>query len=67
MEGPRQRKLEEKNAGIAEKVQDMKRKQQDSEYWSSLKRSLLQPINISIGFVVLGGGIFLFTYWVNRV
>ncbi|KAG8323191.1 Tyrosine-protein phosphatase non-receptor type 2 [Homalodisca vitripennis] len=66
-DGVRQRKHEERNAAVAEKLQEMKRKQQQSESWNNFKRSLLKPINISIGLVVIGGGIFLITYFVNRV
>lgn len=66
-DGVRQRKHEEKLASVTEKVQEMKRKQMESEKWNSIKRSLLQPINISIGLIVVGGGIFLINYFVNRV
>uniref|UniRef100_A0A1B6IPI1 protein-tyrosine-phosphatase n=1 Tax=Homalodisca liturata TaxID=320908 RepID=A0A1B6IPI1_9HEMI len=66
-DGVRQRKHEERNAAVSEKLQEMKRKQQQSESWNNFKRSLLKPINISIGLVVIGGGIFLITYFVNRV
>lgn len=65
--GVRQRIHEDRNTSIAEKIQEMKRKQQDSESWNNFKRSLLQPINISIGFLVVGGGFFLVHYFVNRV
>jgi len=66
-DGVRQRKHEERIAAVAEKVQEMKRKQQQNESWNNFKRSLLQPINISIGVLVVGGGIFLISYLVNRV
>jgi len=64
-DGVRQRKHEDRLASVKEKVQEMKRKQQQSESWNNFKRSLLTPINISIGVIVVGGGILI--YYLNRV
>lgn len=62
----RQRKRLEKQALTAERIQEMKRKQQQAESWNQIKRSLLQPFSFTIGALLIGG-VLAFSYFTSRV
>ncbi|XP_043286116.1 tyrosine-protein phosphatase non-receptor type 2 isoform X2 [Venturia canescens] len=51
------RRHQEKKERLAAQVRDMKRRQQQSEEWQKLKRSLFKPVTIGIGTAILGGGV----------
>ncbi|XP_012528069.1 tyrosine-protein phosphatase non-receptor type 1 isoform X2 [Monomorium pharaonis] len=57
----RRRKME-KNERLATQVREMKRKQKKTEEWQNFKRSLFNPITISLG-IGLGGGIIAICYY----
>lgn len=51
----RQRHREERRKHIEEQVRDMKRRQQENEQWTQLKRSLYKPV--IIGSLAIGAGL----------
>lgn len=62
----RQRKRIERQVATAERIQEMKRKQQQAESWNQIKRSLLQPFSFTIGALLIGG-VLAFSYFTSRV
>jgi len=44
-------------------VQEIKRKQKDVEAWQELKRSLLKPLAVGVGVLLLGGGYLCYRYF----
>lgn len=56
----------EKQKKTAERVAEMKRKQKAAESWARLKRSLFNPISLSIGIgALVVGGVVAFSYFVT--
>jgi hypothetical protein len=45
---------------LNDQVKEIKRKQQEAESWQELKKSLLQPLRLGVGVLLLGGGAFLY-------
>lgn len=66
-EGLRQRSvIVDKQKKTAEKVAEMKRKQQAAESWTRFKRSLFHPISLSIGIGALVlGGVVVYSYYIS--
>ncbi|XP_011163430.1 tyrosine-protein phosphatase non-receptor type 1 isoform X2 [Solenopsis invicta] len=57
----RRRKME-KNERLATQVREMKRRQKEMEEWQNFKRSLFNPLKISLG-IGIGGGIIAICYY----
>lgn len=54
-EGIRERKRNDSQKKTAETVAEMKRKQEKYEKWRRVKRSLLQPLSLGLGALLIGG------------
>ncbi|XP_014289334.1 tyrosine-protein phosphatase non-receptor type 2 isoform X1 [Halyomorpha halys] len=54
-EGVRERKRNDTQKKTAEMVAEMKRKQEKYEKWRRVKRSLLQPLSLGLGALLIGG------------
>lgn len=66
-DGVRQRQVAaDKQKRTAERVAEMKRKQQAAESWARMKRSLFHPLSLSIGIGALVlGGVVVYSYYVS--
>ncbi|XP_026290335.1 tyrosine-protein phosphatase non-receptor type 2 isoform X1 [Frankliniella occidentalis] len=64
----KRRKVEraERKGKMQERLQGMKRKQQQADDWQKLKRSIFQPMNIGLAILVLGGGALVYSYYASR-
>ncbi|EZA58596.1 tyrosine-protein phosphatase non-receptor type 2 isoform X1 [Ooceraea biroi] len=65
VKGELRRRNREKNERLAAQVREMKRRQQETEEWQKLKRSLFKPLTIGIG-IGIGAGIVLCAYLYMR-
>ncbi|KAH0946984.1 hypothetical protein HN011_006727 [Eciton burchellii] len=63
--GELRRRNREKKERLASQVREMKRRQQETEEWQKLKRSLFKPLTIGIG-IGIGAGIVLCAYLYMR-
>lgn len=50
----------DKQDKLSAQVRDIKRRQKESEEWQNIKRSLFNPLTLSLGAAVVGGGFLAF-------